>query len=261
MVEEERSAEGAVEPVVVAFLTGAECPFACTFCDLWVNTLDGPTPPGATARQVEHVAQAHPDAPHVKLYNSGNFWDRRAVPPGDMGRIAVALRGRRSVIVETHPRLVDDRARAFDEALGGGLQVAMGLETADPEVLAALNKSMTPDDFAAATGRLGGWGIPVRAFILVRPPGHGEAEGLAWACRSIDFAQEAGAECCVLIPTRGASPPTLESVEAAARHGVTQGRGRVFVDLWDVARTYSGAPDLELRLADLERMNRSQVAL
>ncbi|MED6335526.1 MAG: radical SAM protein, partial [Planctomycetota bacterium] len=184
MVEEERSAEGAVEPVVVAFLTGAECPFTCTFCDLCVNTLDGPTPPGATAHQVAQVALAHPDAPHVKLYNSGNFWDRRAVPPGDMGRIALALRGRRSVIVETHPRLVDERARAFDEALGGGLQVAMGLETADPEVLATLNKSMTPDDFAAAAGRLRGWGIPVRAFILVRPPGHGAAEGLAWARRS-----------------------------------------------------------------------------
>lgn len=202
---------------------------------------------------MEAVAQAHPAErfPHVKLYNSGNFWDRRAIPPGDMPRIAGALAGRNSVIVETHPKLMDDRAPAFNDALGGGLQVAMGLETADPDALAALNKSMTPDDFAAAARRLTAWGIPVRAFILVRPPGHDEEQGLAWAIRSLEFAQDAGAECCVLIPTRGPDPPSVATITAAFRHGLGRRRGRVFVDLWDLQ-----APPAE-RTA-LDRANRTQ---
>jgi radical SAM enzyme (TIGR01210 family) len=239
----------------VAFLTNSECPFSCTFCDLWVNTLDGPTPPGAVAGQVERIALDHPAAshPHIKLYNSGNFWDQRAIPAGDMPRVAAALRGRTTVIVESHPKLVDERAPAFNDALGGGLEVAMGLETADPEVLASLNKSMTPADFAVATRRLVAWGIPVRAFILVRPPGQDEEQALHWAKRSIDFAQDAGAQCCVLIPTRGPDPPALETVEASFRHGLARNQGRVFVDLWDLQ-----APTE--RLAALDRANRTQHA-
>ena len=255
IVEDERTAQGVVERHVVAFLTNGECAFACTFCDLWKNTLDGRTPRGAVAGQVERVTSAHPSAshPNIKLYNSGNFWDHRAIPPGDMARIAAALRGRRSVIVETHPKLVDGRAPLFNEALGGGLQVAMGLETADPETLASLNKSMTLDDFATAAALLASWGIPARAFILVRAPGQDEEQGLHWAKRSIDFARSVGIECCVLIPTRGPAPPALDSVEAAFRYGLSQGAGRVFVDLWDL----SGP---EARLAALDRMNKSQIA-
>ncbi len=249
----ERTAAGELERHVVAFLTNSECPFLCSFCDLWRNTLEGRTPRGAVAGQVERVTQAHPTAthPHIKLYNSGNFWDHRAIPPGDMARIAAALRGRRTVTVETHPKLVDGRAPQFNDSLGGGLHVAMGLETADPDTLATLNKAMTPEDFARAAGLLKGWGIPVRAFILVRPPGHDEEQGLVWARRSIDFAQEAGAECCVLIATRGPDPPALETVEAAFEHGLGRGAGRVFVDLWDL----QGPAD---RLAALDRMNKTQ---
>lgn len=239
MIEQERIASGAVEPHVVAFLTNSECPFSCNFCDLWVNTLDGRTPRGAVAGQVERVANTHPAAthPHIKLYNSGNFWDPKAIPPGDHARIATALRGRTSIIVETHPKLVDGRAPTFNDAARGGLQVAMGLETADPVVLESLNKSMTPDDFVISAGRLGEWGIPIRAFVLVRAPGHDEEQGLHWAKESINFAQDAGAECVVLIPTRGPKPPTMESVEAAFRHGLARDRGRVFVDVWDMPAT------------------------
>lgn len=262
-MEEERTAAGAVEPVVVAFLTNSECPFRCTFCDLWVHTLPGPTPPGAVATQVEAVARDHPagGAPHVKLYNSGNFFDRRAIPDADVPRIAAALRGRATVVVETHPRLgvLDGRAARLNDALGGGLEVAMGLETADADLLATFDKAMTADDFAAAARRLGRDGIAARAFILVRPPGHDEEQGATWARRSLDLAQDAGAGCCVLIPFRGASPPpSLDALEAAARHGVARGAGRVFVDLWDAPRLYAAAPDAPARLAALARLNHTQ---
>ena len=41
-----------------------------------------------------------------------------------------------------------------------------------------------------------------RAFILLKPPFMSEQEGIYWAERSIDFAFEAGVECCTVIPVR-----------------------------------------------------------
>src|SRR2546425_4164007 len=100
VIEEERSASGGLERAVTVFLAGAECPFTCSFCDLWRGTLDGPTPPGALPTQLARALEAiAPPFPHrLKLYNASNFFDRRAVPAEDLPRIAelCAMRGRSS---------------------------------------------------------------------------------------------------------------------------------------------------------------------
>ena len=88
-MEEERSLNG-VERAVTVFLAGAECPFTCSFCDLWRWTLDGPTPPGALPTQLERALESlvSPVPHRLKLYNASNFFDRRAVPVEDLPRIA-----------------------------------------------------------------------------------------------------------------------------------------------------------------------------
>src|SRR5690625_3594082 len=78
--ESERQANGEVKRVNTIFLTNSECPFSCVMCDLWRNTLDRPTPKGAIPRQIEKALASLPEADIVKLYNSGNFFDRRAIP-------------------------------------------------------------------------------------------------------------------------------------------------------------------------------------
>jgi hypothetical protein len=62
LLETERRPDGRVERTLTVFLAGAECPFTCSFCDLWQWTLDGPTPPGALVVQLERVL-ATLDAP------------------------------------------------------------------------------------------------------------------------------------------------------------------------------------------------------
>src|SRR4029078_7928629 len=51
--EEERRPDGRIERALTVFLAGAECPFTCSFCDLWRYTIDRPTPPGALVAQLE----------------------------------------------------------------------------------------------------------------------------------------------------------------------------------------------------------------
>jgi radical SAM enzyme (TIGR01210 family) len=145
--EEERSRDGEIVAVNTIFLTNRECPWRCLMCDLWKNTLTETVPAGAIPAQIEYALTRLPAACHIKLYNGGSFFDPRAIPLADYEAIAVLLRPFEHVIVESHPALVGDSCLRFRDLLSGSLEVAMGLETANPEVLQRLNKHMTLDQF------------------------------------------------------------------------------------------------------------------
>ena len=252
------------------FLVGARCPFSCLFCDLAAQTIPGPTPRGAIPEQVRQglaAAGALPRGAAIKLYNASNFFDERAVPAGDDAEIAALVRDFARVTVECHPRLAGERCFRFAERLDGGLEVAMGLETAAPGALARLGKAMTADDFARAAGELRRRGIAVRAFVLLAPPLVPAGEAVDWAARSVAFAVAAGAGRVTLIPTRGGRPelerlarhgefrpPTLDELEAALERTVETPGAVVTADLWDAPRLFAGAPRAEERLARLRRM-------
>ena len=86
------------------FLTGAECPFRCTMCDLWQYTSSVNTPVGAIPYQLSHVltAETSPKRRWLKLYNASNFFDQRAVPADDLPPIATLAAPFAAVTVESH---------------------------------------------------------------------------------------------------------------------------------------------------------------
>ena len=234
-------------PIATVFLTNRECPWRCLMCDLWKNTLTETAPAGAIPVQIDYALERLPPARQIKLYNSGSFFDPRAIPVEDYPAIASRASVFERVIVECHPALVGENCFRFNELLSGRLEVAMGLETAHPEILKKLNKRMTLDQFAAAAARLREHDIDLRVFILVKPPFMLDDEALYWAERSLDFAFDCGATAATLIPTRGGngtmeelaslgnfSPPSLATLEAAHAYGIDLHRGRVFADLWDL---------------------------
>ena len=271
LLEPEYSERGQVENVATVFLTNRECPFRCLMCDLWKNTLDERVPPRAIEQQIEFALGQLGLAPVIKLYNSGNFFDAQAIPPDEFAAIAARLSPFRRVIVESHPKLCGDEAFRFRDLLTGDLEVAIGLESIHPAVLPRLNKQMSLSDVSGAVSRLRVGGIHVRAFVLLRPPFLGEAEGIEWALRSIEFAFEAGVECCAVIPTRTGNgileeleaaghftPPAFESMEAVLTAGLELNRGRVFVDLWDCERFYRCQQCGPMRKQRLHQMNLTQ---
>lgn len=275
-VERERDAAGRVSSVATLFLSNRECPFRCVMCDLWKHTTDRPVEPGQIPDQIryglERLAPEHgTELRHLKLYNSGNFFDRKAIPPEDRPEIARLASTFETVVVENHPALCTADCRQFADRLDGQLEIALGLETVHPEVLPALNKKMTVDDFRRAVDRLETWGIASRAFILLGPPFLSEEEGIEWALRSVEVAFEAGVRCCSVIPTRTGNgltdrlqreglfdPPSLGALERVLSVGVRMNDGRVFADLWDLDQFYdceACGPD---RRARLRRMNHTQ---
>lgn len=247
-VEQERTATGELSPVLTVLLSGKECPFTCLFCDLWKHTTDEPTPIGAIPAQIEQALKQFPQArSQIKLYNAGNFFDAAALPEADWPQIAKLVQPFERVIVECHPRLITGKVAAFAQLLSGKLEIAMGLETIHPEILPKLNKEFTLAQFAEACERLREWNIDIRLFLMHRPPGLLEEEGIAWTIKSVQYARQQGATCASIIPTRGGNgileqlaeeglfmPPSAESLVAVAQQlqVLPIAPMRVFFDTW-----------------------------
>jgi radical SAM enzyme (TIGR01210 family) len=283
--EEEPGESGALVPTSVIFLTNRECPFRCVMCDLWTNTLDERVPGGAIPEQIRIALSGLPPARQIKLYNAGSFFDPQQIPLEDDDAIVHEVEGFERVIVEAHPAFLSgayaERCLRFKALIPGRLEVAIGLETAHPDVLGRLNKRMTVDAVRKAADFLNRHDIALRVFVLLSPPFMAREECVEWACRSIDLAAECGATACSVIPTRGGNgamealgdaftSPQLPALESVVEYGLGYaGAGpcgpadrprpvmRVFADLWDIERFYSCTCS-STRAARLASMNRLQ---
>lgn len=273
-VEPEVGRCGNVADVATLLLTNRECPFRCLMCDLWQNTTSHSVSVGAIPRQIEYALHRLPDAQRIKLYNSGNFFDRRAIPVEDHVRIAELVQPFETVVIENHPKLIDESCLRFRDSLSGELEIALGLETIHPDVLPRLNKQMTLDDFARAAEFLVKNGITVRTFILLRPPWLNEAEGIDWAIRSVNYAFDLGINCCAVVPTRAGNgimeqlqasgdfaSPTMASMEYVLEECLSLNRGRVLMDLWDADRFSDCSKCVGDRIERLRTMNLTQELL
>ena len=271
LVEKERTASGIIEDTAIIFLTNRECPFHCLMCDLWKNTTDVSIPAGVIPGQIEWALKQLPEARILKLYNSGSFFDERAIPEEDYKSIASLVKNFETVIVESHPRLINEKCLNFRDMLKPALQIALGLETVHTEVLRKLNKQMTLEDFRNSVSYLTQHGILSRAFILLRPPFLSESEGIFWAERSIDFAFSAGVECCTVIPVRAGNgamdllmeknyfaQPDIRSLETVLEYGIRLNSGRVFADVWDLGMFSSCKKCIDKRTNRLITLNLNQ---
>ena len=272
-LEEECNRDGRIASSGVILLTNKECPWRCLMCDLWKHTTTQSVPSGAIKEQIEFALEQFGSRPEqIKLYNSGSFFDPAAIPVSDYGEIARAISFARQVVVESHPRLVGEKALRLRDLLSGSLEVAMGLETAHPQVLRRLNKKFDLSHFAQAAQFLVKNRISVRAFVLVKPPFMDEAEGLEWAVKSAEFAFSCGATAVSLIPTRGGNgamerlresgefvPPRLVTVEKALEEALQLRAGRVFADTWDLEQCSRCPECFATRRQRLHEINLSQI--
>ena len=249
LLEEERRPDGAREQALTVFLAGAECPFTCTFCDLWKWTVDGATQPGALTAQLTRVLEAHdgPRPDRLKLYNASNFFDRRAVPPEDLEGIARLTSPFSAVTVESHASTIGPRTLAFARRLSGRLEVAMGLETIHPVAVAQLNKRLDLPRFDRAAAFLADNDIDLRVFVLLGAPFVSAREVVSSTISTVRYAVERGASLVSIIPVRGGNgemerlqaagqvePPVLVQLEAALDGCVQFTDTVVTADLWDI---------------------------
>ena len=231
LIEEERRPNGSVERALTIFLAGAECPFTCSFCDLWRWTIDGPTPRGALPKQISEVLSSLEGGQildRLKLYNASNFFDRRAVPAEDIPEIAALANTFAGVTVESHANTVGPLTLEFARLIKGRLEVAIGLETIHPTAAARMNKRLELARFDRAARFLADNEIDLRVFVLLGAPYVPFAESVEWTVRTVEYAVSRGAAIVSIIPVRGGNgelerlqslghftPPTLSQLEDA----------------------------------------------
>jgi radical SAM enzyme (TIGR01210 family) len=270
VLERERRPDGRIERTLTVFLAGAECPFTCSFCDLWRWTIDGPTPPGALTRQLAEVLDGlnEPTPQRLKLYNASNFFDRRAVPPEDVDGLARLASSFAAVTVESHASTIGGSTLAFARRLAARLEVAVGLETIHPDAAARLNKRLDLPRFDRAAAFLREHDVDLRAFVLLGAPHVASAETVEWTVRTAEYAAARGAAVVSIIPVRGGNgelerlqalgeftPPALSQLEEALDRCLHVTRAVVTADLWDAGRLASCELCRAARIARLERIN------
>jgi len=288
---------GAIVPTVTYFLTGSECRYTCSMCDLWKyttgdntsggNTAVGNTVAGSLPRQIQSLHEDHNAIERgvqwIKLYNASNFFDTANVPDEDLDSIASLCHGFQRVIVENHAALlgsatVRQRILRFQERIDGELEIAMGLESIEPEAVRLLNKKMSLEQYADACQFLRDSGIHARAFVLLQPPGSITATSVEWTVKSCQWAFSCGIERCSIIPTRPGNgftdtmmacglwqPPLAKQLEDTMDAVLLQllSEGRIAtVDLWDWERISGTCEQCRgPRRLRLEAMNRGQCFL
>ena len=270
LIEEERRPGGNVERALTVFLVGAECPFTCSFCDLWRTTIDGPTPQGALTRQLEAVLQSveAPLPERLKLYNASNFFDVRAVPAEDLDCIASLASAFGAVTVESHANTIGEKTLAFSRKLRGRLEVAIGLETIHPVARERLNKKLDLERFCRAAHLLSANEIDKRVFVLLGAPYVPRGEAVDWTVRTVEYAVEQGAAVVSVIPVRSGNgemerlqslgdffPPTMSDIEETLDRCRSLSPAVVTADLWDVHRFSSCDSCGPARVERLKRIN------
>jgi archaeosine synthase beta-subunit len=271
LVEPEPDGLGGLVLTATYFLTGSECRFTCSMCDLWQYTIDGITPQGSLPHQVRslhtQLGSSSSSIRWLKLYNAANFFDVANVPADDLDSLADLCNTCDRVVVENHAALfqspkIRERVLRFASRLQGKLEVAMGLESIDPAAMRWLNKSLSLAQFESACAFLHSHGITTRAFVLLQPPGTHYDASVDWCIASCRAAYAWGVRSCSVIPTRPGlgllqnlqsrglwSPPTVGQLECvidavlpeiqAARPGDGQLRMEsktLMSDLWDWER-------------------------
>jgi hypothetical protein len=176
----------------VAILKTRGCYWAdlkgCSMCGYSRDTLGRSATPAELQAQLTALLQRYRGEPYVKLYTSGSFLDDREVDPESRLAFARAFSGKaRRLLFETLPEFANESTLGpIRAAFSGDVEVAQGLESADPMVLKKfVNKGSSPSEYLDAADRIRSLGCRPKGYLLLKPPYLGEAEAVADIVRSI----------------------------------------------------------------------------
>jgi archaeosine synthase beta-subunit len=196
----------------------------------------------------------------VDLYNSGSYFNLEEVPePAQPAMLALAAARPEvsSLLVETRPEYVTAARleRALAACRGKPLEVGIGLESANPEILSRrIHKGYTWEEFAAAVRLMAGVGAGLLAYVLLKPINTGEREAIEDSVATARKVFALGHE--LKCPTRVALEPCFVAPQTPLYHAFEQGRYRP-PWLWSVAEVVSQVAPLGRVLVGLsdEGMN------
>jgi radical SAM enzyme (TIGR01210 family) len=137
--------------------------------------------------QLKVAIDRYGDEKFVKIYTSGSFLDRNEVPLEARQAILEAFPSAKRILFESRPEFVT--AEELGTLPNERVQVALGLESANDEVLRrCVQKGFLVEDYVRAASLLREKGIPVRTYLLLKPPFLTEKQAMIDTIKSIEFA-------------------------------------------------------------------------
>jgi hypothetical protein len=163
----------------------------CSMCGYSKDTLGRSATPEELAEQQTEALSRYRGEPYVKVYTSGSFLDDREVD--EASRLALArafAKKARRLLFETLPEFATaERLEPLSEAFAGEVEVALGLETTDPNVLSRyVHKSTGPTEYLRAADQIRALGQKTKAYLLLKPPYLTESEAIDDVVRSVQEA-------------------------------------------------------------------------
>ena len=138
--------------------------------------------------QINEAFEKYKNEEVVKVFTSGSFLDDWEVPPKIQNALYDKFSSAKRVIVESRPEYVT-REKAKKIAERGNIMVALGLESANNETLMKrINKGFKVEDYVRAAEILKEFNIPIKTYILLKPPFMSERQAIEEAIYSVEFA-------------------------------------------------------------------------
>jgi radical SAM enzyme (TIGR01210 family) len=123
----------------------------------------------------------------VKIYTSGSFLDQNEIPLDIRTAIMDAFPSAKRILFESRPEFVT--AEELGTLPSERVQVALGLESANDEILRkCIQKGFLAEDYVRAASLLKERNIPVRTYLLLKPPFLTERQAMQDTIKSIEFA-------------------------------------------------------------------------
>ena len=121
----------------------------------------------------------------VKIYTSGSFLDDNEIPPSFREEVFRTFGDAERILFESRAEFVTPQAL---DGLDRRSQIAIGLESANEDVLRkCVRKGFTVDDYRKAAEALANAGLPLRTYLLLKPPFLTERAAVEDAVMSIAY--------------------------------------------------------------------------
>jgi len=162
----------------------------CSMCGYFVDSDEI----SSVVHQVEEALHNQGNELMIKLYTSGSFLDPQEISPTEQQKIIGILSERYDhVLIESRPEFIN-RTLLEDYRSTISMEVAVGLESATDEVLLhSINKGFTYHDYLESAEVLHSLDIPLRTYLLLKPPFMTEGAAIRDTKESIRAVEELSA--------------------------------------------------------------------
>ena len=140
--------------------------------------------------QIEEARKKYGGEKLIKVFTSGSFLDDWEVPKNVREKLYDTFSSAKRIIVESRPEYINQE-KIEELSSRQNVMVALGLESANNETLIyRINKGFTVEDYVRGAELLLRNDIPVKTYILLKPPFMTERKAINEAIYSVKFASK-----------------------------------------------------------------------